>query len=155
MEGQKTATDEQIIEALEAGKTQREIIAELHAGQGRLTRLRKAHGLYARKATPAQKNTVIPTGDGLAGFRQRFDPAVRNTSAIETFLASAEFKKKGFIADSELRTRLRIGGADWTNIRQNYDHLLVHPRDPLSKTRKAIWCHPDIVEDARAIAQRS
>jgi hypothetical protein len=148
------ATDEQVIEAINSGMKQRDIETSLHVGAGRIVRLRRVHclGTHSPRLATHPRHKA---GTGLAGFRQKYDPAVRNTSEIEKFLASAWFENEGYISDSDLRTRLRINGADWSHIRQNYEHLQVSPRDPVSKTRKVIWCHPDIIEGAREIAGRS
>ena len=143
------ATDAEIIGLIEEGKTQREIIAVLGCSAKRITKLRPL-----AKGSRVKSATANKAGGGIDGFRKMFDPAVRNLEKVSSFLQSDEFREKGWVYDSDLRDRLRVGAAEWIHMRQSHEDLLVEVRDPIRKGRKTVWCHPDIIDEARSIAQR-
>jgi hypothetical protein len=141
-----TSTDEQIIAMITAGNTVAEITTECHCGKSRIKRIKKTMGV----STPAPKQSK-----GLEGFRNTFDSTIRNAKAMDEFLGGDEFAEVGYIADNELSRRLGISGIQWAELRNLHENHIVEVKDPVSRTRKKMWCHPDIINECRDIARRS
>jgi hypothetical protein len=140
-----TSTDEQIIAMVNAGHDASTIIKECKCGRARVKRLSKQ-----AIAIPTTKQTK-----GLEGFRNTFDSTIRNAKAMSEFLDGDEFEEVGYIADNELSRRLGISGIQWSELRGLNDSYIVEVKDPVSRTRKKMWCHPDIISECRDIARRS
>lgn len=93
-----------------------------------------------------------PATRGITGFKALFSPSQRGHDAIAK-LTEGELKTRGWIYDSEMRVLAGVDSVSWTNLRRDYEHLLVEVRDPETRARKTVWCHPDIVEEARQVAK--
>ena len=140
-----TSTDEQIIAMINDRREVSDIIKECKCGRARVKRLAKTDAVE-----PAPKQTKA-----LEGFRNTFDSTIRNAKAMDEFLNGDEFAEVGYIADNELSRRLGISGIQWSELRSLHDSHIVEVKDPVSRTRKKMWCHPDIISECRDIARRS
>ena len=138
------ATDTEIKSALDNGWSTRKITSTLHCGPSRVQRVRHS-GVSARKETKDEPK-------GLQGFKQMFDVTSRAITKIEGII-DGELKARGWMYDSEMKQLAACDGSRWVNIRRDYEHLLVTVKDPDSRANKTVWCHPDIVAEAREIAR--
>lgn len=89
---------------------------------------------------------------GLEGFRKLYSKTDRDLEKIRAAVGDV-LKKRGHIPDAELRQILDIDMGAWANYRRDFENLLVEVRDEYGR-RQTVWCHPDIVEQARVLARR-
>jgi hypothetical protein len=153
MSGTMYASDENIIKALKSGMSKKDICKKLRVGKRRLGNVAKGISSY-RPSTARKKTSASRSSKGLEGFREMFDTVMRTQTALDTFLASDEFKDRGWIYDNELRDRLGVSTSSWVQIRKDYAQYQCEPRDPDTKSRKVVWGHIDIIEELREIARR-
>ena len=72
---------------------------------------------------------------------------------IEKFIAGP-LKSRGWYYDQDAARAAGVGSQDWARFRDDYSRLIVSVRvDAGSRNEKLCWCHPDCVEDMRAIAE--
>lgn len=113
----------------------------------------EAQAKVVTKPTPKAVKVKRPASQvGLDGFRSLFDPAKRGHDAVSR-LIETELKTRGWMYDTEMRSLSGIDAAAWTNLRRDYNELLVEVRDPETRARRTVWCHPEIVEEARQVAK--
>ena len=150
------STKERVEEAMKRLGSQYKVAEELGLHQSTVSR----HLAAARRSRSGGVGTAAgskPTGaqrahTGIEGFRALFDPAQRGHDAVQRLL-DGELKERGWIYDTEMRSLAGIDATSWTNLRRDYNELLVEVKDPETRARKTVWCHPDIVKEARQVAK--
>lgn len=114
-------------------------------------------GVYNKRPGPVK---AAPTRDdfaGVKGFAALHSPEARQrrrddatAAAIAAFIAGP-LKQRGWYYDMEAARVAGVGSQDWARFRDQYSHLHVVVRG--DGRDKLCWCHPDTVEDMRAIAE--
>lgn len=97
---------------------------------------------------------------GVDGFAALHAPAARQRrrdeatkAAVEAFIAGP-LKQRGWYYDQDAARVAGVGSQDWARFRDAYSHLHVMVRtDGASRGEKICWCHPDCVEEMRAVAE--
>ena len=97
---------------------------------------------------------------GVDGFAALHAPAARQRrrdeatkAAVEAFIAGP-LKRRGWYYDQDAARVAGVGSQDWARFRDAYSHLHVMVRtDGASRGEKICWCHPDCVEEMRAVAE--
>jgi len=99
---------------------------------------------------------------GVQGFRQLHDMEERlkrrdeHIHGLIQIFVNGALKKRGWYYDSDIARIIGITSAELIRHRGNWIHLQVEARiDDTKGTRKLAWCHPDIVDICREIAERS
>lgn len=101
---------------------------------------------------PKHAKRVKKLPPGLEGFRKLYSKTDRDLEKIKSAI-NGLLKQRGHIPDGEFRQLLDVDVAAWANYRRDFENLLVEVRDEFGR-RQTVWCHPDIVDDARKYARR-
>lgn len=106
---------------------------------------------------PKKRIRIKKEHKGVEGFRQMFSRAEvqkRKTQKVHQKIADiidGVLRERVWIPDQELREMVGVSGVEWSNLRRDFEHLIITDVVDENKRRYTIWAHPDHVEELRDI----
>jgi hypothetical protein len=100
------------------------------------------------KPQKTSKKVVAETPAGLGSLAERFSASAKarrkagKMHASVDILVDSELKKREWMTDREMQQRSGISRDDWTNLRRDYEDLILQCTGDDGR-RETIWVHPN------------